>query len=236
MEITLDAIDGLPENLKPLAAAADGKFKLDLTKVMPSEDLTGLKTALQKERENVGAYAKLGKPDEVAKRIADLEAAAAKGGKGGEEAQAKLDQLKADYEGKLADRETRLTNLMRTQANSELRAELAKAGVIPEGLDILATFAAARIQFNDDGSPKILTADGKPMIGSGADHGATLSDLAKELAKTIPHLVADGGKGGGGKPPSNGGTPAKTISRAEFDAMAASDRASFFKTGGKVTD
>lgn len=236
MEITLDAIDGLPENLKPLAAQADGKFKLDLSKVMPAEDLSGLRSALQKERENAGAYSKLGKPDEISKRISDLEAAAAKGGKGGEEAQEKLDALKKDYEGKLADRDTRLTSLMRRQANAELRAELAKAGVIPEGLDILATFAASRIQFNDDGSPKVLTADGKPMIGSGADHGATLSDLAKELAKTIPHLVADGGKGGGGKPPSNGGTPQKTVTRAEFDAMSQADRAAHAKSGGKVTD
>ena len=191
---------------------------------------------LQKERENVSTYAKLGKPDEIARKIADLEAAAAKGGKGGEEAQAKLDAMKADYEGKIADRESRLTALMRRQANAELRAELAKAGVIPEGLDILAKFAEGRIAFNDDGSPKVMTADGKPMIGSGADHGATLADLAKELAKTIPHLVKDEGKGGGGKPPGQGGTPPKTVTRADFDAMSQVDRAAFAKSGGKVTD
>lgn len=236
MEITLDAIDGLPENLRPLAAAADGKFKLDLSKVMPAEDLTGLKTALQRERENAGAYSRFGKPDEIAKRIADLEAAAAKGGKGGEDAQAKLDALTADYNAKLADKDTRLTGLMRRQANAELRAELAKAGVIPEGLDILAKFAEGRIQFNDDGTPKVLTNDGKPMIGSGPDHGATLADLAKEMAKTIPHLVKDEGRGGGGKPPSNGGTPQKTVTRAEFDAMSQADRAALAKSGGKVTD
>lgn len=236
MEITFDAIDGLPENLKPLAAQADGKYKLDLTKVMPFEDVNGLKTALAKERETVGTYSKLGKPEDVLRKIADLEAAASKGGKGGEEAQAKLDAMKAEYEGKLADRETRLTSLMKRQANSELRAELAKAGVIPEGLDILAKFAEGRIQFNDDGSPKVVTADGKPMIGSGPDHGATLADLAKELAKSIPHLVKDEGKGGGGKPPNNGGTPQKTATRAEFDAMSQADRAAFAKSGGKVTD
>lgn len=236
MEVTFDAIDGLPEALKPLAAQADGKYKLDLSRLMPAEDLTGLKTALQKERENVGAYSKLGKPEDIAKRIADLEAAAAKGGKGGEEAQAKLDAMKSEYEGKLTEKESRLNALMKRQANAELRAELAKAGVIPEGLDILAKFAEGRISFNDDGSPKVLTADGKPMIGSGADHGATLSDLAKELAKSIPHLVKDDGKGGGGKPPNNGGTPQKTVTRADFDAMSQADRAAFAKSGGKVVD
>lgn len=233
MEIELPDVSALPEALKPLLSGN----KLDLTKVMPFEDLTGLKTALQNERANAGAYAKFGKPDEVAKRIADLESAAAKGGKGGEEAQAKLDAMKADYEGKIADRDTRLTSLMRRQANSELRAELAKAGVIPEGLDLLATFAASRIAFNDDGSPKVLTADGKPMIGTGADHGATLADLAKELAKTIPHLVKDAGAGGSGKQPGSGGTPEqKTVTRAVFDGMSQAERAAHSKSGGKVTD
>lgn len=236
MEITLDTVEGLPENQRALVVQADGKYKLDLSKLMPVEDLSGLKTALSKEREAAGAYAKFGKPDEIAKRIADLEALAAKGGKGGEEAQAKLDALTADFNARLSDKDAKLTALMRRQANAELRAELAKAGVIPEGLDILATFAGSRIQFNEDGAPKVMTADGKPMIGSGADHGATLADLAKELAKSIPHLVADGGKGGGGKPPGPGGTPLKTVVRSEFDAMSQADRAAFAKSGGKVID
>lgn len=236
MEIELPDVSGLPEALKPLVASADGKHKLDLTKLMPVEDLTGLKTALQNERANAGAYAKLGKPDEIAKRIADLEAAAAKVGKGGEEAQAKLDQLKSDYEAKLADAQNRLTNLMRKNANAELRAELAKAGVIPEGLDMLSTFAASRIAFNDDGSPKIMTADGKPMIGSGADHGATLADLAKELAKASPFLVKDAGAGGGGKPPGSGGTPQKIMTTADFNALPAKERAKAMAEGTTLTD
>jgi hypothetical protein len=237
MEIELSDLSALPEALKAVVVTADGKSKLDLAKLMPVEDLTGLKTALQTERANNGAYSKYGKPDDIAKRISDLEAAAAKGGKGGEEAQAKLDAMKLDYDGKLSEKDQRLTAIMRRVANSDLKAELAKAGVIPEGLDILATFAQSRIAFNDDGSAKIMTADGKPMIGSGADHGATLGDLAKELAKTIPHLVKDGGAGGSGKQPGNGGTPEqKTVTRAVFDGMSQAERAAHSKSGGKVTD
>lgn len=233
MEIELPQV---PDHLKPLAVEADGKFKLDLTKVMATEDLTGLKTSLQNERAVAEAYRSLGKPKEIQQRIADLEAQAARGGKGGEEAQAKLDAMKADYDAKLSDKDARLTALMRKTANSELRAELAKAGVIPEGLDILATFAAQRIAFNDDGSPKVLTADGKPMIGSGADHGATLADLAAELAKTIPHLVKDQGAGGGGKPPGSGGTPGKTMTRAAFDALDPAAKNAAIKDGTKLID
>lgn len=237
MEIELSDVSGLPEALKPLAVEADGKHKLDLTKLMPVEDLTGLKTALQKERANAQAWAKLGDaPEAVQKRIAELEKAAAGTGKGAEEAQAKLDAMKAEYEGKLSERDKRFQTMAERIAMADLKAELAKAGVVPEGLDLMAAFARQRIQFAEDGSAKVLTSDGKPMIGSGADHGATLGDLAKELAKSIPHLVADGGKGGSGKQPgSSGGTPGKTVRASELEAMTPKDKAAYFAANPGVS-
>lgn len=237
MEIELSDISALPDAIKPLVATIDGKSKLDLSKLMPAEDLTGLKSALQKEREATGAWSKFGKPDDVAKKIADLEAAAAKGGKGGEEAQAKLDALTADFTAKIADRDTRLTALMRDNASEKLRVELAKVGFIAEAIDDIATSAMGRLQFGDDGKPKVMTADGKPMIGSGADHGATLADLAKELAASKPYAVQDSGKGGGGKPPnSGGGAGGKSMTRAEFDALSPAAKSAAAKDGVKLTD
>lgn len=226
MEIEIADASGLPETLKPLVQ----DNKLDLSKLMPVEDLTGLKTALQKERANAQAWSKFGDPDSLAQRMADLEAAAAKGGKGGEEAQAKLDALKADYEAKLSDRDNRLTRMMQATAASTLKAELAKAGFIPEAIDDIAASAMARLAFNDDGSPKVMTADGKPMIGSGPDHGATLADLAAELAASKPYAVRDGGTGGGGKPPgSNGGKPnGKTVRASELAGMTPREKAKYF--------
>ena len=238
MKIELSDITELPEGLKGALESEGDKHALDLTKLMPAEDLTGLKTALVKERENAAAYSKFGKPDEIAAKIADLEEKAKGTGKGAEDAQAKLDAMKNDYETKLTGANERFQKLVAQRTQSDLKAELAKAGVVPEGLDMLATFAAQRIQFHDDGSPKVLSADGKPMIGSGPDHGATLSDLAAELAKSMPYLVKDAAKGGGGKPPnSNGGKPEqKTVTRAEWDQMSHIDRAAHSKSGGKVID
>lgn len=233
MEIELSDVSGLPEALKPLVT----DNKLDLSKLMPSEDLTGLKTALQKERENAQAWSKFGKPEDVAKKISDLEAKSSGTGKGAEEAQAKLDAMKGEYEGKLSERDTRLQKLMRDNAGEKMRVELAKAGFIPEAIDDIAATALARLQFNDDGSPKVLTADGKPMIGSGADHGATLSDLAKELATAKPYAVQDQGKGGSGKQPgTNGGTPAgKTVRASELESMTPMDKAAYFKANPGVS-
>jgi hypothetical protein len=235
MEITIEDPSGLPEWMQ--GHVADGK--LDLTKIPQPEDVSGLKSALQKERENAAAWSKLGgKPEDVAAKIADLEKKAQGTGKGAEEAQAKLDAMAQEYEGKLTESENRFRSVLERQAVSDLKAELAKAGVVPEGLDLMAAYARQRIEFSDDGTVKVLTADGKPMIGSGADHGATLSDLATELAKSIPHLVADKGAGGSGKQPgSNGGKPEpKTVQRGEWDKMNHAERAEFSKSGGKVVD
>ncbi|APX88652.1 hypothetical protein BV394_01990 [Brevirhabdus pacifica] len=236
----LDTLDGIENDaIKDLYKEANGKFVLDVEGVEPAEAVNGLKTALVKERENAAAYKKLGTADEIAAKIAELEDKASKGGKASADQQAIIDQLKADYEGKLKERDDKIAQTWQRQASSDLKAELAKAGVVPEGLDLLAGFAASRIKFNDDGTPKVLSSDGsQPMIGSGANGGATLSDLAKELAGSIPHLVKDGGAGGGGKQPgSQGGKPeAKTVTRAVFDGMSQVERSDFSKSGGKVTD
>ena len=95
-----------------------------------------------------------------------------------------------------------------------------------------------RLQFNDDGSPKVMTSDGKPMIGNGADHGATLADLAKELAASKPYAVkADNISGGGKLPGDSGGKPNQvTITRTALDAMPRTAQSEFLRGGGKVTD
>lgn len=209
MKITIDDLSGLPEGLKSVVEAEGDKHALDLSKLMVAEDLTGLKSALQKERENARAWEKFGKPDDLEAKLSDLEKKAQGTGKAAEDAQAKIDAIKAEYEGKLSDKDKRIEAMMKANASASLKAELAKAGFIPDAIDMMATSAMGRLEFNEDGTPKVLTSDGKPMIGSGADHGATLADLAKELAEATPFAVRDGGKGGGGKQPgSQSGTPA----------------------------
>jgi hypothetical protein len=209
MKITIDDLSGLPEGLKSVVEAEGDKHALDLSKLMVAEDLTGLKSALQKERENARAWEKFGKPDDLEAKLSDLEKKAQGTGKAAEDAQAKIDAIKAEFEGKLSDKDKRIEAMMKANASASLKAELAKAGFIPDAIDMMATSAMGRLEFNEDGTPKVLTSDGKPMIGSGADHGATLADLAKELAEATPFAVRDGGKGGGGKQPgSQSGTPA----------------------------
>jgi len=232
MKIEVSDATTLPEWLQ--GHVADGH--LDLGALAAPEDVAGLKTALSKERGNAAAYSKYGTPAEIDAKIAELTDKAKGSGKGADDAQAKLDAMAADYEGKLTGANDRISKMMQRGASSDLKAELAKAGFIAESIDDIASSAMGRLQFHEDGSAKIMTSDGKPMIGSGADHGATLADLAKELAASKPYAVRDGGKGGGGKPPaSTGGTPDKpTVTRAQFDSMSQSERANHSKSGGGI--
>jgi hypothetical protein len=211
---------------------------LDLGALAAPEDVSGLKTALSKERGNAAAYSKYGSPDDIDARFAELAEKAKGNGKGSDDAQAKLDAMKTDYEGKLTGANDRISKMMQRGASSDLKAELAKAGFISESIDDIASSAMGRLKFTEDGTAQVMTSDGKPMIGSGSDHGATLADLAKELATSKSYAVRDAGKGGGGKPAgSQGGTPDRpTVTRATFEAMSQVERAAHSKSGGAVKD
>jgi hypothetical protein len=211
---------------------------LDLGALAAPEDVSGLKTALSKERGNAAQWAKYGTPADMDAKIADLTEKAKGTGKGSEDAQAKLDAMKADHDTQNTAKDARITKMMQRGASSDLKAELAKAGFIAESIDDIASSAMGRLKFTEDGTAQVMTSDGKPMIGNGADHGATLADLAKELAASKPYAVRDAGKGGGGKPAgSQGGTPDKpTVTRATFDAMSQHERSEHSKSGGTVKD
>ncbi len=231
MKIELSDVSGLPDAFKGLVSEADGKHVLDLAQAAQEFDrfkgkaLTAEQEAIER-RKALKAWEQFGTPDEVQAKLAKGVDPAIL-----EQMRAKITETETTYQAKLS-------SLMSKQAMAELKAELSKAGVVPEGLDLLANFGASRVKFNDDGSVKVMAADGStPMIGGGANGGATLADLAKQLAASIPHLVADGGKGGGGKPPGQGGgSQAKTITRAAFDAMSTSERTAFVRSGGEVRE
>ena len=230
MEIELGDIAGLPEALKAYAVETDGKFKLDLARVaQDSEAWKGKAVTAQSEsidrRKALKAWEALGAtPDEVHAKLA----------KGADPA------IIAGLQAKLADVEAgnkaRMGDVLGRVAGAELRAELAKAGIVPNGQALLASFAMPRIQFDDEGMTRIMAPDGKtPMIGGGTNGGATMADLARELAASIPDLLADKGVGGGGKPAgSGGGKPGNKITRAAWDVLDHSARAAFHKTGGIV--
>jgi hypothetical protein len=235
MKIEVTDVTTLPAWLQ--GHVSDGH--LDLGALAAPEDVSGLKTALSKERGNAAAYSKYGSPDEIDARFAELTEKAKGNGKGADEAQAKIEAIKADYEGQLTGANDRIGKMMQRNASSELKSELAKAGFIPDSIDDIAASAMARLKFRDDGTASVLKLDGSTWIEANRpNQDATLADLAKELATSKSYAVRDAGKGGGGKPAgSQGGTPDKpTVTRSNLDAMSQVERMTFFKSGGAVKD
>jgi len=148
-------------------------------------------------------------------------------------------QIKAQYEEQLNAERSQRIGLVKQNAMAELKSALAAQSIVAEGLEPLTLMAQNRLQIDDLGNPRIMAADGsKPLAGSGADGYATISDLAKELAAsgTGQLFVRDSGVSGGGKPPASqgGNTGNKSVTRDEFNRMGQSERARFFKNGGKV--
>ncbi|WP_448043802.1 hypothetical protein [Bradyrhizobium liaoningense] len=227
-------VDSLDEVTNEAARGAyvekDGKFHLDID---PPEDTSGLKTALNSERQlrakhekNVKAWEKLGKtPEEIsdlleAQRVKDEEAARKAGD---------FDKILKQHQDKAAQEKAELEAELNAARSSErsavvgerVQGALAKAGATEEGIELLPDRLANRIKFETvDGTRvlKIMQSDGKtPMAGSAADGTATIDDLVKDTIKKFPSLFKGSGAGGGGKPPEGkGGGGSGATKKSDF--------------------
>jgi len=147
-------------------------------------------------------------------------------------------QIKAQYEEQLNTERSQRINLVKQNAINELKSALASESIVAEGLEPLTLLAQSRLQIDENGNPRIMSADGsKPLAGSGADGYATIGDLAKELAAsgTGKLFVRDSGVSGGGKPPASQGGNAgnNTMTRDQFNKLSHQERARFINNGGK---
>jgi hypothetical protein len=113
-----------------------------------------------------------------------------------------------------------------TNAAMKLSTELADGA----NAELLSTFISKRLKHTDEGI--------KVTDESGALTVSTMNDL-KEIFKGDPRYASllkgnqsSGGGAAGGD--DKGGSAAKTITRAEHDALDAVAKAKFFKEGGKL--
>lgn len=201
LKYEIENLDDVAEAHKDLYKEGDdGKFTLQVSGVESAASVESIKSSLLRERENNAEYKNLGTPDKIKEKLAD----AGKIKNGGDNEI--ITQMRKDHADELSARDAKDLKKDTRNAMSELKSELAKAGIVPEGIDLLANAALHRIKFHSDGTPNILTPDGgMPMVGKAENGGATMQDLAEKLAESAPRLQRDEGKGGGGKPPRSGG-------------------------------
>ncbi|WP_029458240.1 hypothetical protein [Solidesulfovibrio alcoholivorans] len=225
LKLVLDTLDGLEEGQKALYVEKDGKFHLDVDGL---EDTSGLKSALQKERDRARDFEKKLAglkdldPEEYARLKKEAEERATKQmeekgefDKLREKWRADQEKKEAEFKAKLAEKDALLRKL---HLDREVRDAALKAGVLPDDVEDVMHLTSPRFRMEEDGGITVLGKDGQPSP----------DDLSAFFAKTYkeerPKFYAGtGATGGGAQPPKggqHGGTP-QTILASDTKAFGA---------------
>jgi DNA-binding transcriptional MerR regulator len=238
LKYAVETLEGLDESLQSFYKETDNGFVLQVDGIVPetkyqelNQKLVDANEEAMRRRKAIEKWRELGESPDAVREILDAK------GKPGKDHEEVIAQIKNQYESEVTTLRGEITNMRMGAAKSQFTAHLAEVGFHPEVIGDIAAGAMGRLNIDENGQVRILSADGKPLAGSGSDGYATLADLAKELAAAKPSFLTDKGVGGGGKPPaSKGGDTAKTVTRSQFDGMSQYERSQFSKSGGKVVD
>lgn len=238
LKYSVETLDSLDEALHSFYKQTDDGFVLQVEGAVPetkfqeiNQRLVDANEEAMRRRKAVEKWRELGESPDAVREMLEAK------GKPGKDQEEVVAQLKSQYEAETQALRGEITNMRMGAAKSQFTAQLAEVGFHPEVIADIAAGAMGRLNIDENGQVRILSADGKPLAGSGSDGYATLADLAKELAAAKPSFLVDRGTGGGGKPPaSKGGDAAKTVTRSQFDGMSQYERSAFSKSGGKVVD
>ena len=232
----LDTLEGLKPDVAALyTKGEDGKFTLDVEGIEPVEDVSGLKSALAKEKKAALEYRK--RMDEIeAEKAAREEELLKKAGntealeKSYKDREAKR---KAEYEASIAERDKEIDQFSRGAAIDQLL----DGKVIPRAKDWLKKEVLSRTRLEKD-------ADGKRVIRVLDESGNPTATGLEEFIKSnvldnkdnAPFIIAGRASGGGtGGANAGGGSGAgKVITSSTWSAMSPASRLEFSKAGGKV--
>ncbi|HEX4409940.1 MAG TPA: hypothetical protein VH206_14300 [Xanthobacteraceae bacterium] len=237
LEFEIDSLDSLPEPLREHYAPHDGgKFRLAVENL---PEPMGLKSALDKERDNNKAFKRFGKTPAAIQALLDREADVAAKSANLEtltrQAAASAEQETAKIHAEL---NIARANERAAIVGATIAAALGNAKATAEGHDLLSDRLSARVQLETKEGKRVATIlgrDGKtPMLVSGKP--ASFADLVRDAKAQFPSLFEGTGAGGGGTPPRQGAAPKNVITRTEFDAMPAYERAAKLRSGVRLVD
>lgn len=264
LEVAKDDHAKLPEGTRALykeTEAGSGKFRLDVDGV---EDTAGLKSALEKERDNVkaakrerekavkdalAAYEGIDpvKHREMLKKMGtDEEQELLKSGNLDEIVKRRTAKLSEEYDKKLAAAESGkqgalqvASTFMERVLDNHVREACMKAGMHATAVDDALLRARSVFVLNDDGTP-IQPEDPEadeltPVLGKDGKTPYGLADWAEEMKEKAPHWFPAGASGGGANSGGKGGT-AKTIKRAAYEALTPEEKHAKMKEGYKLAD
>lgn len=256
LQLVVESLDSVDTSLRgAYVPTDDGKHKFDLSKYQeivtkPVRDsqrkILDEKKQIQQQMQRFDAFKDLSDDD-----IAELIERRAKGDQGGNQPNAAdlvkkaVDAAKKEYGEKLTAKEQEVAALIGSFQSKEINERLVKLAIkagMPE--DAIADFVEGRwrnrfgLEGFDIKNPNkadfvFYEADGTPS------HLSPEDAVRQVIRKESPRLFGPNDKGGSGAPPNagrGGNAGAKTITRAQFDAMQPDEKMKFVKSGGKMTD
>lgn len=248
LSLIVDDIGTVPEAQRSLYVEKDGKHHLD---VIGIEDTSGLKSALQKERDAVKEAKRLQKeiearyegidPDKVKSMMAkfenDDEAKLIAAGKIDEVVTKRTEKLRAELQKQveLAKGETEAANkrsgkFSQRVLDNHIRAAAIKAGLHAHAVEDALFRARNMFSLDESGEAVQLDGEGKPTLGKDGKTPFTPVEWLESMKETAPHWFPAGGSGGGAGGSGNGAGGVKTISREKFNQMTPADKAKVVKT------
>lgn len=215
LPLTVEKLDAVPEAQRSLYVEKDGKFHLDVDGL---EDTTGLKTALQKERDAAKEAKRLAKeieerysgidPAKVREMMSKLEndgeAALIAAGKIDEVIAKRTEKFKAESQrlineamDKAKAAEARTKKFEQRVLDNHIRQAAAKAGIHSHAIEDALFRARSMFSLTDDGDAIQLGQDGTPVIGKDGKTPFSPSEWLEGMKESAPHWFPAGSSGGG---------------------------------------
>jgi len=254
LQATVDSLDGLPEEIHDAYEKTDdGKYRLSILKdLVPKdqiEDVSGLKSALSKERENAKTAAQRARqleeqysgfdPEEY-QRLKELEAQEEerKAEKKGEWEKLKS-QMTEQHQTELGKREEREKKLLAALERKTIDADaVAALNEYKGNVTLLLPHVKGHVKMvEEDGSfvARVVDDAGNPRV-NGEGNYLTVRELVSEMrdqetyANAFDNTVKSGGGtppgGGGGKPPGGKGAIPSDLKRS---TMSTKEKVAFIR-------
>lgn len=248
LSLTVDDITTVPEAQRALYVEKDGKHHLDVTGI---EDTSGLKSALQKEREAVREAKRLQReiearydgidPEKVKSMMAkfenDDEAKLIAAGKIDEVVSKRTEKLRVELQKQVdaAKGETKASNeragkFSQRVLDNHIRAAAIKAGLHAHAVEDALFRARNMFSLDDAGEAVQLDSEGKPTLGKDGKTPFTPVEWLESMKETAPHWFPASGSGGGAGGGSKDAGGVKTINREKFNQLNPVEKQKILKT------
>ena len=219
--VSTEEFGTLDDSQQGLYSQGEDGYTLNVEGV-PKEDVSGLKRKIDELlTEKKAVQQKASEAEELARE-------------GAEEKLRKANDFEQLYNSSESERKKASQELATLKANLERQQVASQAGQVASSL----TKDTARAKLlTEQISSRLSLVDGEIRVldGNGNLTVSTVQELTQSIKAEYPFLVDGSQAAGGGATGGNSGAgDTKQVSRSEFDAMDATKRMKFVKSGGKI--